>query len=87
MSHSKNNSARYYHKCHRSSHRVSFILVRFLLKLTLSDKFKKKNPQISNFMKIRPVCAQLFHVGGQSDGRIDMTKLIVAMQFLKAPQN
>ena len=33
-----------------------------------------KNPQISNFMKIRPVGAELFH----ADGRTDMTKLIVA---------
>jgi hypothetical protein len=42
-----------------------------------------KNPQISNFMKISPVCAQFFHAEGQSDGRIDMKKLIVArpMQF------
>jgi hypothetical protein len=34
-------------------------------------------------MKIRPVCAQLFHAEGQTNGRIDMTKLIVAMQFFE----
>jgi len=38
--------------------------------------------QISNFMKIRPVGAELFHV----DGRTDTTKLIVAFgNFAKAP--
>ena len=31
---------------------------------------------MSNFMKIRPVGAELFHVGGQTD----MTKLIVAFR-------
>jgi hypothetical protein len=34
----------------------------------------RKSPQISDFMKIRPVGAELFH----ADGRTDMTKLIVA---------
>jgi len=33
-----------------------------------------KDPQIPNFMKIRPVGAELFH----ADGRTDMTNLIVA---------
>jgi hypothetical protein len=33
----------------------------------------RKNNQISNFMKIRPVGAELFH----SDGQTGMTKLIV----------
>jgi len=28
--------------------------------------FEKKNPQISNFMKIRPVGAELFHADGQT---------------------
>ena len=26
-----------------------------------------KNPQMSNFMKIHPVGAELFHVGGRTD--------------------
>ena len=29
-------------------------------------------------MKIRPVGAELFHADGRTDGRTDMTKLIVA---------
>ena len=33
--------------------------------------FRKKNPQVSNFMKIRPVGAELFHADGQKDGRTD----------------
>ena len=40
-----------------------------------SADFSKKNPQISNFMKIRPVGgAKLYH-----DGRTDMTQLTVAL--------
>ena len=31
-------------------------------------------------MKIRPVAAELFHADRQSDGRTDMTKLIVAVR-------
>ena len=39
--------------------------------------------QISEFLKIRPVEAELFH----ADGRTDMTKLIVAIcNFAKAPK-
>jgi len=38
----------------------------------------KKNPQISNFMNICPVGAELFH----EDGQTDMTKLIFAFRNL-----
>ena len=31
-------------------------------------------------MKIRPVGAELFHADGRTDGRKDMTKLIVAFR-------
>jgi hypothetical protein len=42
-----------------------------------------KNIQISNFMKIRPVGAELFHAGGRAD-----TNLTVAFRnFAKALKN
>ena len=44
--------------------------------------------QISNFMKIRPVGAELFHADRQTDRKTDMTKLIVASGiFLNAPKH
>jgi hypothetical protein len=49
----------------------------------LGGRFSK-NPQISNFMKIRPVEAELFH----ADGRTDMTKPIVAFRnYANAPKS
>ena len=43
----------------------------------------KKNTQISSFMKICPVGAELFH----ADGQMDMAKLIVAFHnFANAPK-
>jgi hypothetical protein len=44
--------------------------------LTFLDIFSKKKHQISNFIKIRLVGAELFH----ADGRADMTKLIVTFR-------
>ena len=42
-----------------------------------------KNTQVSNFMKIRPVGAELFH----ADGRTDMMKLTVTIRnFANAPK-
>jgi len=37
-----------------------------------------KNPQIPNFMKIRPVGVELFHADERTDGETEMTKLIFA---------
>jgi hypothetical protein len=46
------------------------------------DRFLK-NTQISNFMKIRPVGAEIFH----AEGRTDMTKLTVPFcKFANAPE-
>ena len=44
------------------------------MKLEFSRQIFEKNTEISNFMKIRPVEAELFH----ADGRTDMTKPMVA---------
>jgi len=60
-----------------SSFKVSYIPVRLERNLNLLDRLSK-NTKISNFMKIRPVGAELFH----ADGQTDMTKLIVAFRNL-----
>ena len=46
------------------------------MELEKSSRQISKNTEISNFIKIRPVGAQLFH----ADRRTDMTKLIVAFR-------
>jgi len=66
----------------------------FLSDLTENLNFRYRfstTTQISNFMKIRVVGAELFHVGwrtdGQADGQRDMMKLIVTFRnFTKAPK-
>jgi hypothetical protein len=53
------------------------------MKLEFSPQYFEKNTQISNFMKIRLVGAELFH----SDRRTDMTKLTVPFRnFANAPK-
>jgi len=62
--------------------KVPFIIVVLQWKLKFLEIFSK-NTEISNFMKIRPVGAELLHV----DRRTDMTKLIVAfLKFGNAPK-
>jgi len=40
-----------------------------LIKLAFSQQILEKN-QTSNFMKIRPVATELFHVDGRTDAQI-----------------
>jgi hypothetical protein len=47
-----------------------------LMKLELLHKYLKS----TNFMTIRPVGAELFHVDRRTDGQTDMTKRIVAFR-------
>ena len=64
---------------YRSSCKVSVILVRFQLNIIFSTEFRQ-NPQISNFKKIPPVGAELFHANRQTGGRTDIKKVIVAFR-------
>ena len=51
-----------------------------------STGFRKKD-QISSFIKIRSLGAELFHADKQTDGRTDTTKVIVVFRnFANAPK-
>ena len=41
---------------------------KILMKLEFSRQISIKEAKIRNFIKIRPVIAELFHVDGQTDG-------------------
>jgi hypothetical protein len=56
-----------------SSSKVPFILVIFYWNVNILDRFSN-NTQISNFMKIRPVGAELFHADGRTDGQTKRRK-------------
>ena len=49
---------------HNSLFKVPVISLVFQSHLNILDRYSKK-PQISNFMKIRPVGAKIFHAGKQ----------------------
>jgi hypothetical protein len=57
------------------------------MKLKLSRQIFE-NTQISNFMKIRPVGAEMFHADIRIDGQTDTTKVTVAFRnFANASKN
>jgi hypothetical protein len=72
---------------YESSCNVPVILVRFYRNLKFIDKFINrfaKNTQISNFIQMRPVGADLF----RADRRTDMTKLLFGFRiFANGPKN
>jgi len=53
-----------------------FFFVSDLMKVEFSGQVFEKY-WIRNFMKIRPVGAELFHADKRTDGHRDMTKLII----------
>ena len=67
-SHSKQNSAGYSHKCIRFVMPTTRYSCQILIKLNSLDKLTT-NPQITNFMKIHPLGAELFHAGVWTDGQ------------------
>jgi len=89
ISHSKKNWERYFHKCTYAPMYIGLhvnyqILLSVLKDFEFSGQSFGKNIQISNFTKICPFWAELFH----ADGRTDMTKLTAAFRnFAKTPQN
>jgi len=60
-----------------SSSKAPFILVRFQTNSNFLNRFSK-HTQTSDFMKTHPVGTKLFHMDRQTNGRTDMTKLMVA---------
>jgi len=55
--------------------------------LEFFDRFSK-NTQISNFIKTRPVKAEVFHADRWTNRRTDMTRLIFTFRnFANAPKN
>jgi hypothetical protein len=63
-------------------------LIEFYETWIFTTNFRKKNTQISNLVKIRPVGTELFHAGGQIDGQTDIKKLIATYRnFANAPKH
>jgi hypothetical protein len=86
-SHSVKKWTRYGHKCIMVFMESTRYSCPILIKLEFSRQFFE-NYSISNFMKIRPVGAELFHAtDGRTNGRTDVKKLIVAFSnFANAPK-
>jgi hypothetical protein len=66
ISHSKKNWARYDKKCVSVFMWSTRYSCQSFIKPELSRQIFSRNTQISNFMKIRPVRAELFHTDGQT---------------------
>jgi hypothetical protein len=60
------------------------VILRFYWNLNILDRFFGKRAQLSGFIKIRPVGAELFHAYGQTN----VTNLVVAFRnFANASRN
>jgi hypothetical protein len=72
----------------RFSYKIPGILVRLSRNLSFLDRFSKNTP-MRKFIKVRPVGTEIFYADretdGKTDGRTDMTKLIIA--FLPMPNS
>ena len=87
FSHSKKNLARYDHKCILVLMQSSCYTCVFLIQLGFFKKFSKNN-SISNFIKIRPMGAELFYVDGRRDRQTDMAEITVNFRdFAKELKN
>jgi hypothetical protein len=86
--HSKRNWARYDKECILVFMLSTLLSCPILIKLEFSREIFE-NFHISNFTKICPVEAELFHADGRADRRTDRNeKLLVFLRnFAKAPKN
>ena len=85
ISHSKKNSARYYHKC---TYIGLHVKCRYSWQILMKLTFSRKDPQMPSFVKILSAGAECFHADGRTGGRTDMTRLIVAfLQFCESAKN
>jgi len=86
--HSKRNSGRCYKKMYVDLHVKYPLFLSDPIQTWIFSTYFQKNTQISNFMKILPMGAELFHVDRRTDGQTDMTKIIVAFRnFTNAPKD
>ena len=79
---------RYDHKCILVFMSSTRYFCHILIKLEFSRPVLEINIQLSNFKKTYSVGVEFFHADGQTDGRTNMAKLIVAFRnFTNAPKN
>ena len=85
FSQDKNNSVRYYIiiSVHNTScNWITHYFCKILVKLNFLKRFSK-NAQISNFVKITAMGAELFQANRQTDRWTNMTRLIIALAVLR----